>query len=212
MRISNDSVSAAIRSYALAARDGASQVVWLELAPQHPKIAGAIWASLVNGAGELLYLNDEQGKTHMVQGLGRRYERLVADAPRIAGRARPKFVRLVAPEALAQPPEADFIALEWPGQTAGQTLAAMLERGTPYPIRIGWGDCLLQAAIDRDCARPLIASSNAPQGYLISGQTPWAEIIQESIRRSRITLDGALDVDAAVEETVSLITQPMGGG
>ena len=51
-----------------------------------------------------------------MRGLNRRYHRLAMDAPRIAGRARPKHLRLVAPlacqvEKLTRP----FVALGWTG-------------------------------------------------------------------------------------------------
>ena len=47
IRITNNSVSAVVRSFALAPLDQGDTIVWLELAPQHPKVIGAIWASLV---------------------------------------------------------------------------------------------------------------------------------------------------------------------
>lgn len=197
MRLSNNSVSAVIRSFAVAPVDGETIVIWLEIAPQHPKVVGAIWASLVNGAKETLSLTDEHDHTLRVRGLVRRYHRLTADAPRMAGRARPKFLRLVAPEACAvQRSQENFILLEWPGRTIGQSLAAMLEKGTPYPMQIGWGDYLLRAAIERGHATRLITGGPAPQGYLISGDTPWDEIIAEGIRQSCINLQGETIYDA----------------
>jgi len=44
IRIRNDSTSAVVRAYAL---DSRNTIIWLELAPQHPKTIGAIWADLV---------------------------------------------------------------------------------------------------------------------------------------------------------------------
>jgi hypothetical protein len=189
MRLSNNSVSAVIRSFAVAPVDGETIVVWLEIAPQHPKVVGAVWASLVNGAKETLSLTDEHDHSLRVRGLVRRYHRLTSDAPRMAGRARPKFLRLVAPEACAvQRSKENFIVLEWPGRTIGQSLAAMLEKGTSYPMQIGWGDYLLRAAIERGCATRLITGGPAPQGYLVSGKTPWDEIISDGVRQGVITL------------------------
>ncbi len=69
----------------------------------------------------------------------------------MAGRARPKFLRLVAPEAVKVDNSTNgFIALAWPGISAGVALAAMLEQGTSLPIRIDWGDYLLAEAQARD--------------------------------------------------------------
>ncbi len=197
MRIGNNSTSVVVRSFGLAQNDKRENIiVWLEIAPQHPKQVGAIWASLVNGAKELLSLRTDDNKSLYVRGLSRRYHKLTTDAPRIAARARPKFLRLVAPEALAiQKRGDDFIALEWPGRTIGQTLAAMLEKGTPYPIQMGWGDYLLREASTREvkntpCARRLITGGLAPQGYVISGKTPWGEIIADGVKAGAITLQG----------------------
>lgn len=198
MRLSNTSTSAVLRSFAMAALtpdDGvklpADILVWVEFAPQHPKVVGALWASLVGGSAETLQLRDDNDAYLRVQGLGRRYERFAVDAPRLAGRARPKFLRLIAPEAITlQKPGEAFIVFEWPGQTAGQTLAAMLETGTPLPIRIDWGDYLLAEALARGCAKPLLTSSKAPRGYLVSGKTPWEAMIAEGVRSGHITLLG----------------------
>lgn len=191
MRIGNNSVSVVIRSFGLAAArdDGQNVIVWLEIAPQHPKAVGAIWASLVNGTKETLSIRTNDDKGIYARGLNRRYHRLTMDAPRMAGRARPVFLRLVAPEALAiQRRNENFVALEWPGRTIGVTLAAMLEKGTPYPMQIGWGDYLLRTAVEREYATRLVTSGPAPQGYLISGQTPWGEIISEGLKQGCITL------------------------
>src|SRR3970040_552816 len=98
IRIANNSVSVMISGYAIAEIEGELTVVYLDIAPQHPKVVGAIWASLVNGAKEWLRLSDEQaGQSLTVRGLNRRSRRLTADAPRVAGRARPRHVRLIAP-------------------------------------------------------------------------------------------------------------------
>jgi len=95
MRISNNSVSAAIRSFALTEQDGDAErvIVWLEIAPQHPKVVGAIWASLVNGSKETLALRTDDGKSIYARGLVRRYHRLTMDAPLGSPTAiSPKFV------------------------------------------------------------------------------------------------------------------------
>jgi hypothetical protein len=123
---------------------------------------------------------------------------LTADAPRLAGRARPKQLRLIAPEAsyvedYTQP----FIALDWPGVPASVALAAMLEQGTPYPMRNAWGDYLLAEAIARGYARPLSTAGNAPQGYLID-PAPWPEIISNGVKTGQITLDGSTPAGLAV--------------
>lgn len=189
MRIGNNSVSVVIRSFGLAQDDGQNVIVWLEIAPQHPKAVGAIWASLVNGTKETLSIRTDDDKGIYARGLNRRYHRLTMDAPRMAGRARPVFLRLVAPEALAiQRRNENFVALEWPGRTIGVTLAAMLEKGTSYPMQIGWGDYLLRAAIEREYATRLVTGGPTLQGYLISGKTPWGEIISEGLKQGCITL------------------------
>ncbi len=198
IRIANNSVSAVVYAYGLADLDGERTVIYLDLAPQHPKVLGAIWASLVNGAREWLRLADENtGETYLVRGLNRRYHRLTADAPRIAGRARPKHLRLVAPlacqvEKLTRP----FVVLGWTWQGHdGQTqqlcpataLAAMLERNTPLPILVGWGEYLLAEANTRGLAEPITRGGEAPEGWLIL-PAPWDEILSQGIRSGRISL------------------------
>lgn len=219
LRISNDGLSVVICGYAIArwADEKALQeaqkkeqpvpdderenvIVWLDLAPNHPKVLNAIWATLVNGTGAVMRLSDSTGQLRTLQGRGlnRRYRRLTADAPRLAGRARPKHLRLIAPEAsyvedYTQP----FIVLDWPGVPASVALAAMLEQGTPYPTRTAWGDYLLAEAIARGYARPLITAGNAPQGYLVD-PTPWPEIISTGVKSGQITLDGSAPAGIAV--------------
>ena len=202
MRIGNTSVSVVIRSYGIAERDGDKVVDWLEIAPQHPKSVQAIWASLVNGSKEGLVLRDANDESIWVTGLHRRYHRTTADAPRIAARARPQFVRLVAPEAVAIPrPKADFIALEWPGRTLGQSLAALLEKGSPYPIQLGWGNYLLREAVALGHAVALITGGPAPRGYAVDGNTPWDRIITEGLRKGLITIDGGCKVTEVTPES-----------
>src|SRR3972149_524440 len=127
IRIHNNSVGAVAGSFALAPIDGNLVVVWLELAPQHPKVLGAIWASLVNGTKEQLGVTDEtngdEKSSFPVDGPHRRYIRRTADAPRIAARARPKFFRLIAPEATRIERQNDFfVVLAWPSLDAGPVL------------------------------------------------------------------------------------------
>ena len=211
IRISNNSVSAVVYGYGVAEIEGEATVVYLDLAPQHPKVIGAIWASLVNGAREWLRLNDENtDKSRLVRGLNRRYHRLTMDAPRIAGRARPKHIRLVAPlacqvEKLTRP----FVVLDWCWNDAtGQaqhlcpatSLAAMLERDTPLPILMGWGEYLLAEARARAFATPLIRGGQAPDGWLIE-PAPWNEIITHGVRSGQISLTGASDTTTDMEMT-----------
>jgi hypothetical protein len=192
IRIYNNSVSAVVRSYAVAPTDASHVVVWLELAPQHPKVIGAIWASLVKSTNEPLGLRDstsEDAHALQVEGLHARYLRLTADAPRLAGRARPKFLRLIAPQATRiEKADEDFYVFAWPGMSAGTALAAMLEAGTPTPIRIVWGDYLLAEAARQGYAVPLLTSGPAPEGYWIK-PTPWSDIISDGVRRGGLALD-----------------------
>ncbi len=210
IRITNNSVSAVVRSYGIAPLTEGNTLVWLELAPQHPKVIGAIWASLVNGSREFLRLRDDDtDQTFTARGLNHRYLRKTMDAPRIAGRARPKFMRLIAPAMVkldtATFSKKPFYAGAWrwhdsPGvsqQLAPATaLAAMLEQGTHLPIRIGWGPHLLAEALTEGFAAPLITGGPAPEGYVIQPDTPWADIIAEGVKRGYITLEG--DCQAAI--------------
>lgn len=219
IRISNDSLSVLACGFAIAcfADDKALQeaqkkqqpvpdderenvIVWLDLAPNHPKVLNAIWATLMNGGSSDVRLADYDSHmpTYLARGLRRRYRRLTADAPSLAGRARPKQLRLIAPEAsrvedYTQP----FIALDWPGLPASTALAAMLEQGSPYPILMDWGDYLLATAVAQGYARPLLTGGNAPQGYLID-PAPWREIIAAGVKSGEITLDGARPTRAAI--------------
>ena len=198
VRIANNSVSVVVYSYGVAEIEGEAIVVYLELAPQHPKAVGAIWASLVNGTKEKLVISDdEKGESLIVRGLNRRYHRLTMDAPRIASRARPKHIRLVAPlacqiEKLSKP----FVALawQWKDHAGGKhslspatSLAAMLENNSPLPILIEWGDYLLAEARAREFAAPLICGGDAPEGWVIQ-PAPWPEIISDGIKSGEISL------------------------
>ena len=214
IRIYNNSVSAVARSYAVAPTDGGNLVVWLELAPQHPKVIGAIWASLVNGNAEQLGIREaasDEGHSLQVEGLHARYLRLTIDAPRLAGRARPKFLRLIAPQATRiEKAGDDFYAFAWPGLSVGTALAAMLESGTPTPIRIAWGDYLLAEASRRGFATPLIRGGPAPEGYWLKGDTPWADIISDGVRSCVIALNGeaSTPMGTVVELGKEMLCQP----
>ncbi|MBM3272529.1 hypothetical protein FJY94_04605 [Candidatus Kaiserbacteria bacterium] len=200
IRIYNNSVSAMARSYAVAPTDDNNLIVWLELAPQHPKVIGAIWASLVNGNAEQLGIREaasDDGHSLQVEGLHARYLRLTIDAPRLAGRARPKFLRLIAPQATRiEKAGDDFYVFAWPGLSVGTALAAMLEAGTPTPIRIGWGDYLLAEAARRGYATPLLTGGPVPEGYWLKGETPWADIVSDAVRQGELSLDGDMPVPA----------------
>ncbi|MCC7362711.1 MAG: hypothetical protein IT317_24735 [Anaerolineales bacterium] len=212
IRITNNSVSAVVRSYAIAPLAEGDTIVWLELAPQHPKVIGAIWASLVNGTREFLRLRDDDSdQTYTARGLNHRYIRKTMDAPRIAGRARPKFMRLVAPAMVkldaATFGKKPFFAGAWrwddsqgvSQQLAPATaLAAMLEQGTHLPIRIGWGPYLLAEALAQEYAVPLVTGGPAPEGYAIQPDTPWADIIAEGVKRGHISLNGDCQASIAV--------------
>ena len=215
IRLVNNSISVVVRGYAIAlwpvedkkpgrnSNDTAKEVdrepvlVWVDIAPQHPKALNAIWASLVNGTGEYLDIYDRvTNEQQHARGLNRRYHRLQADAPSLAGRARPKHLRLIAPEACRiEDYTKPFVVLEWPGLPCGTALAAMLEHGSPYPIRIGWGDYLLNEAIARRWAHPLITGGHAPIGYLLD-PAPWPDIISDGIKRRMITLEGASQIQS----------------
>jgi len=198
IRIANSSVSVVVSGYGIADFDGEATVIYLDIAPQHPKVIGAIWASLVNGTKEWLRLSDEQtGQTLHIRGLNRRYVRLTMDAPRLAGRARPKHLRLIAPcacqiETLTRP----FVVLAWTWtDTDGlehrlspdMSLAAMLERHTPLPVLMAWGEYLLAEARERGFATPIVRGGDAPEGWVIT-PAPWEAIISDGITSGQIRL------------------------
>lgn len=192
IRIANDSASVVARGYAV---DHQGQVIWLELAPQHPKSLGAIWADLVQSQRPFLRLRDDEAEptSRTVRGLGRRYHRLVADAPTMANmnRSRPKLLRLIAPEACqsTNPDKMTFYVVDWPGVQAATALAVAVERATATPILIGWGDYLLAVALEREYASPLVTGGKAPQGYRID-PAPWDELVAEGVKAGHITLAG----------------------
>lgn len=191
--ISNASVSAVVRSYAHT-REGL--VIWLELAPQHPKVVGAIRAELTSNTRRYLRLrDDDNGHYKMVYGLGRGYINLTADAPELAvgHRARAQLLRMIAPEAVR--PEdirQEFYTLSWPDIDPGTALAATLERSSPFPVQLGWGAYLLSRALEEYNAEPLVCGGQAPQGYAFQPNTPWADILSRGLRQGEIALDGSL--------------------
>ena len=193
--ISNDSASVFARGYAHTEN---GLIVWLEIAPQHPKLTGAIWASLVSGHHPYLQLKDsDKSLGKVVYGLGRAYTRLEADAPTLAvandgGKttaARAKLTRLVAPEAI-KPASLDqpFYVLAWPGLAPETVLAATLEKAAPYPIRIEWGQYLLEAALERGNAIPLVTGGAALPGYEIEANTNWLDITSQGLKTGKIAM------------------------
>jgi hypothetical protein len=189
IRIQNGSASVLVRSYACT---GDGLLVWLEMAPQHPKLIGAIWASLVNGHKTYLQLKDnEKGFGKAVYGLSRSYTRLEADAPSLAvgHGAHAKLTRLIAPEAL-KPVSVDqpFYVLAWPDISPEMVLAATLEKTAPYPVRIKWGSYLLQCGLAEGTVNPLLTGGAAPAGYEVQ-PTSWMDIISGGLRNGDITLE-----------------------
>lgn len=203
IRISNPSAGVTALGYAL---NPENQIVWLDLAPEHPKRVEAIWAEMVDGGGSWLRITDkdldrpqEPLITLHCRGLHHRYHRLTADAPDLVdGRARPKMVRLIAPELCGlEDVQQPFGVIQWPGASEkagiapGTALAAALEHHTSLPIQIGWGDYLLAEAIRLECAQPLITGGTGPVGYWLA-PVAWETIISEGIRAGHITLDGQI--------------------
>lgn len=193
--ISNDSASVFARGY-VHTENGL--IVWLEIVPQHPKLTGAIWASLVSGHHPYLQLKDsDKSLGKVVYGLGRAYTRLEADAPTLAvandgGKttaARAKLTRLVAPEAI-KPTSLDqpFYVLAWPGLTPDVVLAATLEKAAPYPIRIEWGQYLLETALERGNAIPLVTGGAALPGFEIEANANWLDIISLGLKTGKIAM------------------------
>ena len=166
--IGNHSVSAVVRGYAHT-RDGL--IVWLELAPQHPKVVGAIRAELTSNTQRYMQLHDdEQGRIKMVYGLGRGYLNLTAEAPRISRRPagqsaasahdRPRSCSSGRPQpALLRP----VLARYRPGDRAGGHPGAL--DPLSGPDRLG-GVPAHQAMEDYD-AEALVNGGQAPHGYAI---------------------------------------------
>jgi len=205
IRISNGGgASALVYSYAISVEKEKSPIiVWLELAPDHPKQIGAIWASLVGGDKELIRIWDEdKGKTFTATGLNRRYIKITEEVPTVYARPRPRFTRLVAPEMVK--PDGNIgnktmYVAEWRGTTKNgksvclpptKVLAALLENHSIYPIRLDWGEYLLEQAIEDGRAMPFQTGGPAPQGYTISADTPWRDYIEAGVRTSFLQLGG----------------------
>jgi hypothetical protein len=189
--IGNASVTAVVRGYA---HTRAGLIVWLELAPQHPKVIGAIRAELTSNTQRYLQLrDDETGHFKMVYGLGRGYLNLTADAPELAvgQRAKAQLLRMIAPDAVhPEDLRQEFYALSWPGIDPATALAATLERSSPLPVQIGWGPYLLSRALEDYNAEPLVIGGQAPEGYAFQQDTPWADLISQGMHQGELTLDG----------------------
>lgn len=174
------------------------KVVFLETAPSHPKVIGSIWSSLVTNAGTSLRLEDSapDGERMEVTGTGRRYTRFEADCPNlVAGMAKAKMlvVRLVVPEALGEGAcgrELSLVVLDiFKGKTAGQTLATLLEKLTPHPVREAWGDYLIKRALGDGSGVPLLTPRENPvRGYVFDAKTPWADYISGGVEKGWLNL------------------------
>lgn len=198
LRISNNSVSAVIAGCSIGTFAGEEVVVYLDLAPQHPKTVGALWASLVNNGQEWLHINGAD-QTLVVRGMRHRYHRIAVPAKdMLTGRARPHHFRLVAPEAtLVENLNMPFVVLTWSWVdpqsrerrhlNAGTVLAAMLEKYTGLPLLIEWGSYLLTEAEARGHAVPLTCLGNGPAGYVIN-PAPWDRIISEGLQSGQIQI------------------------
>ncbi len=203
--ISNNSVSAIVQGYVYT-QEGL--IVWMEIAPQHPKVVGAIRAELTSNTRRYLHLRDDEvGRGKMVYGLGHGYINLIADAPQLAvgHRAKAQLLRMISPEAV-KPEDVtqQFYALAWPGLELATSLTATLERSSPFPIQIGWGLYILRKAVDEYGAKQLISGGNAPSGYFFRADTPWADIISQGLREREIALDGAItSVPVSIPEFVA---------
>ncbi len=204
--IGNASVSAVVRGYT---HTRAGLIVWLELAPQHPKVIGAIRAELTSNTQRYLQLrDDETGHFKMVYGLGRGYLNLTADAPELAvgQRAKAQLLRMIAPEAVhPEDLSQEFFALSWPDIDPATALAAALERGAPYPVQIGWGAYLLSQALENYNAEALVSGGQAPHGYTLQQDTPWADIIAQGVQVGDLSLDGRLEQSAFRKEPASML-------
>jgi hypothetical protein len=57
-------------------------------------------------------------------------------------------------------------------------------------MQIGWGQYLLDRALETYDAEPLICGGQAPVGYAFQPATPWVDIITQGLRNGDLTLDG----------------------
>lgn len=183
--------TAVISGYAL---NHNNQIIAIDIAPMHPKLVGAIWAELVSGSPRFLWLNDPvNDRQCAVRGMGSAYTRLLVDVPEIslpnAGNARARFLRCIHPRAIraAFSRKGDghdrFYALEWPDMSAGRALAAMLERDTPFPMMLEWGDSLLDYGTTHGNIKSLLVGGTSPHGYEVT--TPddgWATFIASAVQ------------------------------
>jgi hypothetical protein len=188
--IRNDSVAAVVRGYIV---DSRNTIVWLELAPQHPKTIGAIWADLVVQQRPWLQLGDHTEKRGLaVRGLGSRYERLTADAPDLAlgHNAKARLLRLIAPNAIKANDRETFYILDWPNVDADAALAAMLERDTRWPVQMGWGKYLLHVGLEEGFIKPLTKGGRAPQGYEVQPPPSWGEVLASGLKHQQIAVQG----------------------
>ncbi|MBN1666908.1 MAG: hypothetical protein JW862_07455 [Anaerolineales bacterium] len=187
--IKNDSVSTVVAGYACTP---SGLVVWLDLAPQHAKVVGAIRAELTSNTRRYLRIFDrEQERNLTVYGLGHGYLNLTADAAQLAvgPRAKAQMLRMIAPEAVQpEDTQAEFYTLAWPqaGISPATALAAILERYSHFPMRIEWGEYLLAAAIQDHGAKALQIGGTAPGGYVFPANTPWGTIISEGLSAKQI--------------------------
>ncbi len=191
-RISNGSVSAFVYGFACT-DDGL--VIWLDIAPQHPKTVGAIRSEMTSNTRKYMRItHHDEGVNQTVYGLGRGYINLSADAPLMATgpRGKAQMLRMIAPAAVRPESvdEAEFYVLAWPqeGITSTTALAATLERYSPYPMRLEWGEYLLNAVIEKHGAEALITGGAAPAGYSIPGGLPWGAIIGDGLQQGALRL------------------------
>jgi hypothetical protein len=109
-----------------------------------------------------------------------------------AANARARFLRCVYPKALKATVKRDyekFYVLEWPGMSAGRALAAMLERDTPYPMLMDWGEALLKYGIAHGNIRALEHGGTSPLGYEVdSPEDGWAAFIASANRDGVVSI------------------------
>jgi hypothetical protein len=190
--IKNDSVSTVVSGYACTP---AGLVVWLDLAPQHVKVVGAIRAELTSNTRRYLRIFDRERERNLtVYGLGHGYLNLTADAAQLAvgPRAKAQMLRMIAPEAVQpEDTQAEFYALAWSqaGITPATALAATLERYSHFPIRIAWGEYLLEIATQDHGAEALLTNGTAPAGYVFPADIPWGAIISQGLSDQKISFD-----------------------
>ena len=185
-RITNEHTAVFSRSVMLTADD---QVVWLELGPSDEKSLGSVWAALIAKKYMRWNSGEENARSYSCKGIGGRYERFATRAQRLCsafGRGKPQVLRLIAPFALRYMEGEPFVLIERPGQTPGQTLAALLEAGSPHPIQVGWGDALLARAEADKLAKPLRVFGTDTRGWEISSEIKWPDLITSEMRVGRL--------------------------